>query len=54
MQVSRTARSADSFSIVILNNRESSRMYLSASGTTFLIVVLEVDNFSVTNTDKYP
>ena len=33
---------ADSFSDVILNNWKSSRMYLSANVSTFLIAVLEV------------
>ena len=43
-QVSGTVRTADSFSGVILNNRESSRMYLSSNISTFLIVALEVGN----------
>ena len=40
--VSGTARTADSFSGVILKNRESNRIYLSAKGSTFLIAVLKV------------
>ena len=39
-----TARTAVSFSGVILNNRESNRMYLSANISTFLIAALEVGN----------
>ena len=42
--VSGTARTADSFSGVILNNRESNRIYLSANISTFLIAALEVGN----------
>ena len=49
-QVSGTARTAVSFSGVILNNRESSRMYLSANVSTFLIAALEVGNLFC---DKY-
>ena len=49
-QVSRTARTAVSFSGVILNNRESSRMNLSANISTFLIAALEVSNLFC---DKY-
>ena len=33
-----------SFSVVILNNKESNRMYLSANISTFLIAALEVGN----------
>ena len=44
VQVSGTARTAVSFSWVILNNREPSRMYLSANVSTFLIAALEVGN----------
>ena len=40
--VSGTARTAVSFSGVILNNSESNRMYLSANVSTFLIAALEV------------
>ena len=43
-QVSGTARTAISFSGVILNNRESNRLYLSANVSTFLIAALEVGN----------
>ena len=50
VHVSRTARTAVSFSGVILNNREANRMYLSANDSTFLIAVLEVDNLFC---DKY-
>ena len=39
-----TARTAISFSGVILNNRESNRIYLSVKVSTFLIAVLEVGN----------
>ena len=39
--VSGTARTAASFSGVILNNMKSSRMYLSASVSTLLITTLE-------------
>ena len=42
--VSGIARTAVSFSEVILNNRESSRMYISANISTFLIVSLKVGN----------
>ena len=44
VHVSGTARTAVSFSGVILNNRESNRMYLSANVSTFLIAALEVGN----------
>ena len=49
-QVCGTARTAISFSGVILNNRESNRMYLSANISTFLIVALEMGNLFC---DKY-
>ena len=42
--VSGTARTAVSFSGVILNKSESKRMYHSANIFTFLIAALEVDN----------
>ena len=42
--VSGTARTADSFSGVILNNSESNRIYLSANVSAFLIAALEVGN----------
>ena len=42
--ISGTARTAVSFSGVILNNSESNRMYLSANISTFLIAALEVSN----------
>ena len=48
--VSGTAKTADSFSGVILNNRESNRMYLSAKVSTFIMAVLEVGNLFC---DKY-
>ena len=44
VHVSGTARTAVSFSGEILNNSESSRIYLSASISTFLIDALEVGN----------
>ena len=44
MHVSGTARTAISFSGVILNNSESNRMDLSANVSTFLISALEVGN----------
>ena len=45
-----TARIANSFSGLILNNSESNRMYLSANVSTFLIDALEVGNLFC---DKY-
>ena len=48
--VSGTARTAVSFSGVILNNRESNRLYLCANISTFLIAPLEVGNLFC---DKY-
>ena len=45
--VSGTVRTADSFSGVILNNREPNRMYLSANASTFLIAVLEVGQLNL-------
>ena len=42
--ISGTARTAVSFSGVILNNSESNRMYLFADISTFLIVALEMGN----------
>ena len=50
VQVSTTARTADSFSAVNLNSRKSSRMYLSHSVSSFLIAALEVGNLFC---DKY-
>ena len=50
VHVSRTARTAVSFSGVLLNNSESNRMYLSANDSTFLIATLEVVNLFC---DKY-
>ena len=50
VQVSDTARTAVSFSGVILKNRESNRMDLSTNIFTFLIVILEVGNVFC---DKY-
>ena len=50
VHISGTARTAVSFSGVILNNSESNRMYLSAHISTFLIAVLEVGNLFC---DKY-
>ena len=50
VHVSGTARTAISFSGVILNNRESNRIYLSVNISTFLIADLEVDNLFC---DKY-
>ena len=50
VHVSGTARTAVSFSVVILNNMESSGMYLSANVSTFLIAALEVGNLFY---DKY-
>ena len=56
-----TARTAVSFSGVLLNNRESNRMSgavclncinLSANVSTFLIAASEGIIYSVTNTDK--
>ena len=52
--ISGTARTAVSFSGVILNNSESNRMYLSANVSTFLIAALEVGNLFVPNIDKCP
>ena len=49
-QVSQTARTAVSFSGMILNNSESNRIYLSVNISTFLIAVLEVGNLFY---DKY-
>ena len=43
-QFSGTARTVVFFSGVILTNRESSRIYLSANISTFLIAALEVGN----------
>ena len=48
--VSGTDKTAISFSGVILNNWESSKIYLSANVCTFLIFVLEVGNLFC---DKY-
>ena len=48
--ISGTARTAVSFSAVILNNSESNRMYLSANISPFLIAALEVGNLFC---DKY-
>ena len=42
VHTSGTARTAVSFSGVILNNSESNKMYHSANVSTFLIVSLEV------------
>ena len=42
VQLPGTARTAISFSGVILNNSESNRMYLSANVATFLTAALEV------------
>ena len=42
VHISATARTAVSFSGVILNNSESNGMYLSAKVSTFLIDALEV------------
>ena len=50
VQISGTARTAVSLSGVILNNRDSSRMYLSANVSTFLIAALEVGHVFC---DKY-
>ena len=50
VHVSGTARTAVSFSSVILNDSEFNRMYLSAKVSTFLIVGLEVGNLFC---DKY-
>ena len=50
VQVSGTARTAVSISGVILNNRESNKMYLTANIFIFLISVLEVGNLFC---DKY-
>ena len=44
VHVSGTVRTAVSFSGVILNNRESNRIYLSANVYTFLITTLKVGN----------
>ena len=41
MHVSGIVRTAASFSGIILNNRESSRMYHSARASTFFITALE-------------
>ena len=51
VHISETARTAISFSGVILNNSESNRMYLSANVFTFLIAALEVGNLFVPNID---
>ena len=48
--ISGTARTAVSFSGVILNNNESNRMYLSANVSTFLFTVLDVGKLFC---DKY-
>ena len=48
--VSGITRAADSFFGVILNNRESNKIYLSVDIFTFLIAVLEVGNLF---RDKY-
>ena len=48
--ISGTARSAVSFSGVILNNSESNRIYLSVNISTCLIAALEVGNLFC---DKY-
>ena len=50
VHVSGTAKTAVSSSGVILNIRESNRMYLSANVSTFLIAALEVGNLFC---DKY-
>ena len=50
VHISGTARTAVSFSGVILNNSTSNRMYLSAYVSTFLIAALEVGNLFC---DKY-
>ena len=50
VHVSGTARTVVSFSGVILNNRETNRIYLSANISTFLIVALEMGNLFC---DKY-
>ena len=44
VHVSGTARTADSFSGVILINKESNRIYLSAKVSNFVIAALEVGN----------
>ena len=44
MHVSGIVRTAGSFSGVILNNRDSSRMYNSLRASTFLITALEDGN----------
>ena len=44
VHVSGADRTADSFSCVLLNNREFNRIYLSAKISTFLIAALEVGN----------
>ena len=44
VQASGTARAADPFSSVILNNRQPSGMCLSANISIFLIAALEVGN----------
>ena len=44
LHISGTARTAVSFCGVILNNKESNRIYLSANFSTFLIAILEVGN----------
>ena len=43
-QVPKTTKTAASISGVILNNRESNRIYLSANISTFLIPALEMSN----------
>ena len=50
VHISSTARTVVSFSGVILNNRESNRIYLSANVSIFLIAVFEVGNLFC---DKY-
>ena len=50
--ISGTARTAVSFSGVILNNSESNRIYLYAKVSTFLIAALEVGNLFCTKYGK--
>ena len=50
VHVSGTARTVVSFSDIILNNRESNRIYLPANVPTFLNAVLELGNLFC---DKY-
>ena len=52
--ISAIARTAASFSGVILNNRESSRMYHLVSAYTFLIAALEDGNLFVISICIYP